>query len=259
MQAWQDILYRQCEHLRLKEPSIINQNINTRVAVIIEPRKHLLLEPVIRNVMHYLGPNWNLEVITCDQHIPWVKEQFPHSNFRITGIPFDNINQTIYNIFLMHSWFWHRLSEEHVLIFQTDCIMFRPGVDAYLEYDYVGANYYNQLHVSPNGRGIQGGFSLRKRSAMLDCITRVSWNDIQQYRSRNACVPLETLHEDIFFTHACEMLKKKTLSQVDAPRFSIEADFYTTPIAHHGTTKQYFTQKQIHDIIFQCEDRVMWS
>lgn len=69
----------------------------------------------------------------------------------------------------------------------------------------------------------------------------------------------EPLHEDIFFTYACEILQKLTLPKEQRKAFSIEAEFYERPIAHHGTTKPYFTTHQMLAIISQCEDREVWS
>lgn len=257
---WSDILQKQCSYIRRVKSTILNRASNTKVAVIIEPRKYPWLEAVVRNVMYYLGDTWNLEIVTSEQNKEWVSAQFAGSSFRISTIPFDNINQTIYNAFLLHSWFWMRLREEHVLIFQSDCIMFRGGVDAYIDYDYVGANYFHPDHVAPQYGGIQGGFSLRRRSTMIECLQKITWDDIQKYRKAHGMKRLQDpLHEDIFFTYACEILQKRSVPPSERKAFSIEAEYYEKPIAHHGTTKPYFSQDQMQEIICQCEDREAWS
>jgi hypothetical protein len=257
---WSDVLQKQCSYIRQVKPTFANRASNHKVAIIIEPRKYPWLEAVVRNVMYYLGEEWNLEIVTSEDHKEWVSALFPGCSYRISTIPFDNINQSIYNAFLLHSWFWMRLREEHVLVFQSDCIMFRRGVDAYLEYDYVGANYFNPLHVAPRTGGIQGGFSLRRRSTMIECLQKITWDDIHKYRKAHGMKRLcEPLHEDIFFTYACEILQKRVVPISERKAFSIEAEYYERPIAHHGTTKPYFTETQMREIISQCEDREAWS
>lgn len=253
-------LYSQCSFLRKTQPTL-NANVpnRDRVAVIVEPRKHILLEPVIRNVMYFLGPGWNLEIITSDATVPHIKQCFANSTLRITTLPFVNMNQTLYNTLLMDPWFWHHLPEEHVLVFQTDCVMFREGINDWLYYDFAGANYFHPEHVAPRIGGIQGGFSLRKRSTMLECLQKVSWHTIQYYRTGLSLDPLTCGHEDVFFTHACEILKKKVPDVNDRKYFSIEAEQFEHPIAHHGTTKTYFPDGFWKSIISRCEDRAMWS
>lgn len=257
---WAHILTKQCLKLKDKGQTFqANCTTNTRVAVIVEPRLHPFLEPVIRNVMHFLGSGWNLEIVTSERNIPYIENCFPGCTFRITTVPYDNMNQTLYNHLLMDPWFWWRIPEEHILIFQTDCIMFRRGMDEWMDFDYVGANYFNPDETAVEYGGVQGGFSLRRKSAMLECLNKVSLSDVQRWRNSNGLKPLTRFHEDVYFTHACEMLKKK-VPDVDIRKlFSIEAEYFPCPIGHHGTTKAYFDNHQIREIISRSEDRELWS
>jgi hypothetical protein len=132
--------------------------------------------------------------------------------------------------------------------------MFKPITDAWLTYDYVGANYYHPQNTAPLIGGIQGGYSLRKRDAMIDCITNAHITDIQKYRvcygkHPNAYHNGMLFVEDVFFTHACEMLKKKVPPQEMRSKFSIEAEFDIDAIAHHGTQHEYFTVDQMNAIV----------
>lgn len=257
---WGHLLDNQCRYLREHAPHFhANRRVNNKVAVIVEPRRHAYLEHVVRNVMYHLGPQWNLEIITYEKNIDFIESSFPGCTLRVVGLPFPNMNQTLYNHLLMDPWFWWHLREEHVLIFQTDCIMFRGGVDDWLEYDYVGANYFHPQHMSPKYGGVQGGFSLRRRSCMLECLDKVSWKSIQYFRSHHQRSPLNCFHEDVFFTHACNILDKQVPGIDKRKQFAIEAEFYETPIGHHGTTKSYFTDEQIARIISRCANRAMWS
>lgn len=258
--VWRQYLAHQCEYLQNHAPIFqANRSGNKKVAVIVEPRRHAMLEPVVRNVMYHLGPGWNLEIVTHHRNIDFIERSFGGCTLRITPIPYTNMNQTLYNHLLLDPWFWWHLREEHVFVFQTDCILFRRGIDDWLDYDYVGANYFHPDHMSPVCGGIQGGLSLRKRSVMLECLDKVSWRTIQYHRTHHGCEPLECFHEDIYFTHACEILEKELPDVANRKCFSIEAEYWDRPFGHHGTTKAYFTREQMDGIISQCEDRAMWS
>jgi hypothetical protein len=257
---WRPLLLRHGDYLRERHPVFHgNEPSRDRVAVIVEPRRHELLVPVVRNVMHHLGPTWNLEVLTAAPNVAWLRGELPGCDFRTTALPFANMNQTLYNHLLMDPAFWWRLPEEHVLVFQTDCVMLRGGVEAWLGYDYVGANYFHPDHVAPRSGGVQGGFSLRRRSAMLACLDKVSWRSVQYHRTHHGQEPLECFHEDVFFTHACEILGARVPPPPERARFAIEAEFFERPIGHHGTTKNYFTREQVAALISHSADRAAWS
>lgn len=260
LQVWNHVLTKQCNHFReVKQVFHANNRAFNNVAVIVEPRKHPMLEPVVRNIMHHLGNGWNLEIISYQNNIQYIEQCFPGCVFRVATLPFPNMNQTLYNHLLMDPWFWWHLPEENILIFQTDCIMFRKGIDMWLDFDYIGANYFNELHTSPHYGGIQGGLSLRKRTAMLQCIEKVSWKTIQYYRTHHGLDPLTCFHEDVYFTHACEILGKKTIDINHRKRFAIEAEFYENALGHHGTTKTYFTNEQIATLISQSNEEKIWD
>lgn len=255
MNSFSQFLLLHCSYISKIKPVHKNNESFEKCAVIIEPRKHPMLESVIRNVMHYLGDGWNLHVWTTPETDKWLHKQLPGWEFKVSHIPFSNLNQQLYNGYLLDKIFWHEIREEHIVIFQSDCVMFRSGIESYLgKYDYVGANYYNSAHQSPLLGGIQGGFSLRKRSAMLDILERVTWNDIDRYRASYDLPILSKRHEDIFFTHACEILQKEVVPASERKAFAIEAEWYDRPIAHHGFQHPYFTPEQVAKIICQSED-----
>jgi hypothetical protein len=184
-------------------------------------------------------------------------------DIKVTGMAFDNLTCTLYNVMFMDAQFWSAIDEEHILIFQTDCIMFR-GVDpSWLRFDYVGANYYTWMDQAPRVKGIQGGFSLRRKSAMLRCIQDVPVHKMQMYRELHRKPHLEVIKEDVYFTHACEILELNVPSEEDRPKFSLEVDYYPYTVGHHGFVHGYFTTEQAKELIqharkpttYQPEDR----
>jgi hypothetical protein len=224
-------------------------NDNNKVAVIVEPRKHNMLQSVIKNVATFLDKTWNLHIFTFD--IKWCADLFPEWNIKFTKLSHDNLSTLQYSHLLMNKEFWNSISEEHILIFQTDCIFFRKGFDNFLEYDYIGPNYYNPKHLTPNGIGIQGGVSLRKKSAMLDCIDKINYDIINNYRKEKRCDILNDDIEDVFFTHACQILNKNVATNYINKTFGIEVpfDFYNKTLCHHGANKPYFTVAQSLELL----------
>jgi len=224
-----------------------------KFAVIIEPRFDAITEWVIYNFMHFLNPlGWNLIVISYSGYHSKIEQTLPyafvfdigdkHITFDSNGNP--NINIDSYNTILLDPELWKRLPGETIIIFQRDCIMFRMFSDHFLLYDYAGSNYL--VNLSPLFGGINGGFSIRKRSTMLECLEKVTWNMIDEYRLKNkyakCCdTPIMRRNEDVFFTHACEILCK-TVPDIYCRTFlCIENDFNPNTAVHHGWNKGYIS------------------
>lgn len=238
--------------LALQGQVVCNNTHHDRVAVIVEPRRHPMLETVIRTFMYYLGDNWNLRIVTSQENVPWIVETLTGWCIDITPLSKSNLSTDEYSLLLMSEAFWQIMPERHVLVFQTDCVLFRKGMDNWIKegYDYVGANYYNPAHVAPHIGGIQGGLSLRNREAMLDCIHRVPIEQVHAFRCLHGLAPLPTvIPEDIYFTHACEMLQKRVPTIDKRREFSIEADYHPYALGHHGLKFHYLTEDQQKELL----------
>lgn len=209
----------------LSEPpiDIVWHPNSEKVAVIMDPRYDDLMTGVIRNFMRHLNPHgWNLVVITNNIHqidIPGVMV-VPISEKRIyydeAGEP--NITIDTYNGILMSREFWEFIPGEHILIFQKDCYMYKMFDESiYLNYAFCGANcvWFTEDNTK-QGIAINGGCSLRKKSEMLDCLEKISWETIINMFSP------KTYNEDIFFTFACYLLRKSIPEIDDRCKFAVE-------------------------------------
>ena len=163
-----------------------------KLAVIIDTRFDELMENVINNFMFFMKPRgWNLMVISHLKYELQIKEKYP---FCIFGkieedlIFYDenqipNISIQTYNRILLSPYFWNSLQGEHIAIFQKDCIMYNMFDEIFLNYDFAGANtYLPQIQTFFNGM-INGGFSLRKKSTMLECLEKINCQIINNYIS----------------------------------------------------------------------------
>jgi len=238
-----------------------------KVAIIVDPRYDALMEAVIRQHMFFLNPDgWNLMVVSHASYAEKIRADFPNCIFAEIneslvyykdGKP--NITIDGYNRTFLSPHFWSAIPAENIFVFQKDCFMYRMFDTHFLEYDYVGAR--SVLFVSENDSQhfiINGGFSLRKKIAMLDCLEYESFNHLydivlnsintQQIKITNPH-KLGKKNEDIFFSIACESLNKKLPKYNTLLVFSVEAEFELTAAGHHGWNKLYHTQEQILSIL----------
>lgn len=236
-----------------------------KFAVIVDPRYDDLMLAVIRNFMFFLNPHgWNLLIVSHPNHLDRIKNDIPGAAFM--GIPSNyledghkpNMSIASYNAIFMDKSFWESMPAEHLLIFQTDCIMLRPLDERnYLAYDYAGANWYSPSDASFIIGGINGGCSLRSKQAMIDCLRFVSWDLIAQVRAnmikknhlQGRHAQVHKYNEDVFFTAACEILHKNVLPLAERSTFAIEADYDTQTCFYHGWNKNYQNVAQTNALL----------
>lgn len=253
-----------------KQNYILHKN-SDKIAVIIDPRFDDMMEAVIHNFMYYMNPKgWNIQIISYSKYIDTIKTKFPNAFtvpildelifFNEYGEP--NITQDVYNRILLDVDFWKSFSEKNICIFQKDCIMFHMFKDYFMEYDYSGANYYNKKHISFYYGGINGGFSIRKRDTMIECLQKISWNSIIEYRKEcllklnneiHMTHILDNNNEDIFFTYACEMLYKLVPDKIHRSFLSIEADINTDTSVFHGWQYKYHSLEIAYTLLRNSE------
>ena len=258
-----------CEELLLraydehKDSVSFTQHLTSdRIAVIIEPRFDKLTKAVIFNFMYYLNPlGWNLLIISHETFLDEIQKHYPfalfcgigpkHIYFDANGVP--NISIESYNTIMLDIDFWKLMPVENIIIFQRDCIMFRPFDDKYLLYDYAGATYYG--NPSPIYGGLNGGFSFRKRSTMISCIENVSWEDIKQYRQQRIKYSAFRINddlnnnEDVFFTHACEILCKIVPDIHNRESFATETSMTSIAAVYHGWNKNHLPDSYVKEML----------
>ena len=261
------ILRKQTDHLRESGQRVMNSKANDRCAVIVEPRQHPFLEPVIRNVMHFLSAGWNLRVYCGTDNESWLKDKLVGWDVHYVNMGVKNLNADLHNKLLIRRSFWQGIDEEKVLVFQTDSFMLRSGIEKFFDYDYIGAftlNPYEQAPLDPHKTGMtlgmfNGGFSLRNRSAMIECTEKIGLKEIDAFRKNRGrdTLPTVTLFgtvaEDIFFVTACSILGKKLPTKQAACEFSTEAVYTKTSLGLHGLDKTFFDFRSMEEMIGASE------
>ena len=236
-----------------------------KLAVIVDPRYDDLMLSVIKNFIFHLNCcGWNFLVVSHASHQDRVRADLPGVSFMPIDAAFledgtkPNMSIASYNCIMMDTQFWSALPAEHILIFQTDCYMFKMFDETtYLLYDYVGANWFNPADTAFFEGGVNGGCSLRKRSAMLECLRLVSWdlissvrqNQIVKFGIQGRKASIGKLNEDVFYTSACEILHKKMVPIEKRPKFAVECEYDEDTCFYHGWNKGYHTEAQTRKML----------
>lgn len=175
-------------------------------AIIIENRNLPGLKDTIRNHMKFI-PDWG----------------FIHYKADIKTIE-------DYNKLLTSISFWEQIPFDKVLIFQHDSMILRPGLDEFLEWDYVGAPWKFQMH------GGNGGLSLRSKKAMIDTLKVHTWDKSKGY-------------EDVFFSNS---LIGNLAPRCVCKKFSCETIYQERTLGYHAIDK-YLTKEEVIKIKSQYE------
>jgi hypothetical protein len=175
-----------------------------KFCVIVEPRQHPNLVPVIKNFMFLLQhTGWGLIVHHGPDNERFVKDGLQDAipNVHYVRMTQPNLTTGEYSAMLGNPLFWQCLLDvfkcEHALIFQCDTLLLKgcDAVDAFLKYDYVGAPWpHGGIYAASSNRRVQltvgnGGLSLRNVRVML-AITR-----------RHPYPYNREMPEDVYFSH----------------------------------------------------------
>jgi hypothetical protein len=194
-----------------------NKNISSDSkysAVIVETSVNPFVEFAVRNVVHFLGPQWALQVVCSDQnekYLRYILGDLPNIQFK--PLLSDTIKYLNYNSVLKTAEFWKSTGASRVLLFDADAFMIRGGMDYFLRYDMAGAlsedyplEAGKKRRLLPDTRGYIGA-SLRSVPAMIAAIERYG-----------ASSPVSE-REDAFFARHLSAMGYKVASGADARIF----------------------------------------
>tara|TARA_Y100000389_G_C17458106_1_gene519588 strand:+ start:2166 stop:2969 length:804 start_codon:yes stop_codon:yes gene_type:complete len=156
-------------------------------AVIVEPRPHKALKPVLDNICEKLG--CPITIVHGTNNKGYVLEAVKKNRCvdLLLEINAEQLDAKTYSKLFTTYEFWDKIrkNEEKLLIFQTDSGICGRGKDIYkfLQYDYCGAPWESNCKVG------NGGFSIRN--------PELAKKHIRQYGT-------STINEDINFSQWCD-------------------------------------------------------
>eukprot|EP01041_Mallomonas_annulata_P002504 gene2504-4865_t len=202
---WNIVVETTCSHMALPQSEILKMRsaalsfsesrrpdnvFKALQDVLIALNTGLVFRNFVRDNIGRSRPQWSLQI----HHSTGTtgNELFVRSALRDIGnvsfipLPFLVNDQSSYNRVVKSVSFWSSLAAiaDRVLIFQTDSVMLRSGIDEFLSYDYIGAPWSTnpkdpntlwirriQRHKGLLGGVGNGGFSLRNPRAMLNIVS----------------------------------------------------------------------------------------
>lgn len=197
--------------------------VSDKALVIVERRCHANLEFCIKNAV-FFNPGFALHIFCSKANFEFVKLicgkhlHSIHIHVTMDGLGSPAEGREEYNKMLRTRKFWEELSEEHLILFETDCYFLRPVPPTIFAYDYVAAKWA----WMPDAAG-GGGLSYRKRSVMLDICDRYARE--------------ETVMQDCFASEGIAALGYKY------PSVEENAKFFTESCMSEGAagTHQWWT------------------
>ena len=187
-------------------------------AVMVEPREHAATEYVVNNIVKNLPANWKILILCITKNKEWMMNVIKNSTkmteeekarievriLKVQGKDAESMDHGAYNPYMMSEEFLSEIPTETFLVFQTDSIICKKGKDLlekFMKYDYVGA----PVDVGSWYFG-NGGFSLRKKSKMLQII--------------QACK--KDGYENQYFSKGCESAKPLMPTLDEMREFAID-------------------------------------
>jgi hypothetical protein len=187
----------------------------SKVAIIVETRKHKAMPFVLNNVMSILPDEWNLQIFHGSNNLDYINEVIDVTEYSdkvtLTNLNIDSISQQDTNLEIMlNENFWNQVIAETVLYFECDtmlCPNSEYKIEDFEHFDYIGGYWGNQLYDLDDKYPVvmNGGLSIRKKSFMLDIIK----NELQSYLKSggNPC-------EDYFVTECVNHFNMPTTKEV---------------------------------------------
>jgi hypothetical protein len=182
--------------------------------VLIDNRPNIMSVVSVMLAMRNLDRNkWKFHVFTSSKAIDFYQQWLGYLGCVIVhedALDIVHFDIDVYNRIVMDTHLWTYLEEcrgfKKCLIIQDDGVLFRPGMDQFLKYDYIGApwvdcpeNAFIKNHVNGDLVG-NGGFSLRTVSVMRDITTKYE-KEKRQLFYKNMC----NIPEDVYF---CKYVKE---------------------------------------------------
>ncbi|MDH3376586.1 MAG: hypothetical protein OEQ39_06405 [Gammaproteobacteria bacterium] len=215
----------------------INSN---KFAVFIETKRSPFTEFAIRNIMFFLGEEWGLQVFVSRDMRDWIMKvlsgwQYVHINSLPVGL--QESGRDFADTVKRKVGFWKSIKGEVQLFFNSDSMLCSNEVEAFLEYDYVGAPWPDSV-ISPWCLFGSGGLSVRRKMAMIEVCKASNAN------------PWIIGSEDAFYSINMHLMPDKYhLPSVElARRFAVERIYHPSPVGVHKAW-QYISATELQTIL----------
>lgn len=211
-------------------PFRVQPNSPNKALLIVETRPSFFLPYVVESAVR-AHPGWKLYVIGTEAvHRLLESSCVNYSHCERGMLPLKSrLTVPMYSYMMLSHKLWDLVDEEHILVFQSDCVVVRTTPTSFLQYDYVGA-----ACKSREGEDfvMNGGLSLRRKSAMKRAIDlmHAEHPDMLTLPEDEAFTAVMRAHPDQFTLPTREACNQFAIESWGDP---------SKAIGIHGTDKYY--------------------
>ncbi|KAI9105478.1 hypothetical protein DFS34DRAFT_690003 [Phlyctochytrium arcticum] len=155
---------------------------NEKIAVLLELRRLPVMVPMLLHYMAAISDDWPFRVFHSKENSDLLTKNLALQRYIKSGkLTFQEVpegtvirNGPDVSHFLTRRWIWEQFQAESIFFFQLDamiCSNSDMAVDDFLQFDWIGAPWPHIPHL----KGGNGGFSIRKRSRLLRCLDKQTW------------------------------------------------------------------------------------
>jgi len=152
--------------------------------IIFEDRELPHLEYLLRKTIALLGEEWGHTIVCTDKNINYITLMCEniHHDINIINLESFEANQNTYNNLFLSNELWEQIPYEKVLVYQQDADIYNSNIEQFLKYDFIGAPWSDDQDDNDNLVG-NGGFALRSKSKMIECLDRIDPGKIKLNKS----------------------------------------------------------------------------
>jgi hypothetical protein len=204
-------------------------NKANNIALMLESRIFPYTELLLRQFSRFLPDTFLIYIYVTDNiYNEYIQlSKLLNNNIIIKLLPaqykLTSVND--YNNIMLNISFWKLFTKyTHILIFNSDTMIYRNGINSFLQYDYIGAPWSNTHNILVGGTG---GLSLRNINAMIYCLQNKNKVIIpDNILSNKNIIKYDTYFEDIFYSYAMNQFNYKVADEKTASLFSIEESMH---------------------------------
>ena len=244
-----------------------NKSLKKKI-VIVEPRNHPDLLNLLNNIINNKPNDWDIQAfIGKDQDISkFPKKDKLNNLITYTRLKSNNLFSNEYNNLFKTVDFWNQIDAEYIQIMQTDsalCSNSKFNLDQFIKFPYIGCSSWltawsDKSHNIDNRNEISclgiGGFSLRQKSVMIECI-----NDSKKMKftgNENELTEKSAIlgGEDFFFARCIAKKKLKVPSEQDMINYCIEYNYNDNSEIPVGIHTSQISKKAGKFMLNKCPD-----
>ncbi len=207
-------------------------------AILIESREIDNLREIIEDHLKLLPSDWGFNLYLSSKNYESVMNRGKFDRkIDLFQIP-NAFGLKEYNEALTSVNFWKMLPYDKVLILQSDSMLLKPGIDDFLQWDYIGASWKSNKRFIGNG-----GLSIRSRDTMIEICDKFNYDG--------------KTNEDYWI---CENMFNSGIGKLApievADTFSVETKFILGSLGYHAIEK-WLPQKQCELIKNQYKNNLI--